>query len=83
MKVHPTNPFADGILFNDLWGMTLAQQNLLAVRGVVFATEFRHAGRTYGGNIVSTSMAGAEEIAFARGLGEEVVGVLQSVTPVR
>lgn len=75
-KIHPSRPFADGICFDDLHGMSDAQRNFLAARGVVFVTSFKAGGRTYGGTIVSTSWPGAEEIAFGRGLGETVDGVL-------
>lgn len=51
-------------------------RNFLASRGVVFCTSFKAGGRTYGGNIIAPSMAHAEEIAFGRGLNEEIVGVM-------
>ena len=76
MRIEPDRPVADGIPFDDLHGMTDAQKNLLASRGVVFVTRFRDGGREYGGLIVATCMAAAEEVAFGRALGEEVVGVL-------
>ena len=76
IHIHASKPIADGIPFDDLFGMDDEQRNFLASRGVVFCTEFKANGRRYGGNIIATSMAGAEEIAFGRGLGEEVVGVL-------
>lgn len=75
-KIHPSEPFADGICFDDLNGMTDRQRNLLAARGVVFVTSFKSGGRFYGGTIIATSWPGAEEIAFSRGLGELVEGVL-------
>lgn len=65
---------ADGIVFDDLHGLPKQAVNRLAARGVVFCTEFRTAGRLYGGNIITTSWPAAEQIAFGRGLGEQVVG---------
>jgi hypothetical protein len=76
MRMHPSRPIADGIPFDDLDGFDDAQRNFLASRGVVFCTEFKANGRRYAGNIVAVSMAGAEEIAFGRGLDEKVVGLL-------
>lgn len=76
IRMHPSRPIADGICFDDLDGFDDAQRNFLASRGVVFCTEFKANGRRYAGNIVAVSMAAAEEIAFGRGLGEEIVGVL-------
>lgn len=76
IRIHPSRPIADGIPFCDLQDFDDRQRNFLASRGVVFCTEFKAGGRRYGGTIVATCMAGAEEIAFGRGLDEEVVGVL-------
>lgn len=76
IRTHPSRPIADAICFDDLDGFDTAQRNFLASRGVVFCTEFKANGRRYAGNIVAVSMAAAEEVAFGRGLGEEVVGVL-------
>lgn len=72
-------PIADGIQFDDLIGLPIDACNLLAARGVVFCTEFEANGSRYGGRIVATSWKAAEDIAFGRGLGEEVVGVLCQV----
>lgn len=76
MHVHPTEPYADGILFDDLHGMSFEQQNLLAARGVVFCTTFRVGEKTYAGAIVAASLHHAKQIAFGRGLGEVVDGKL-------
>lgn len=76
VHVNPSRPIADGIPFDDLDGFSTDQPNFLASRGVVFRTEFGANGKRFAGTIVSISMTGAEEIAFGRGLGEEVVGVL-------
>lgn len=75
-RIHPSRPLADGICFNDLDGFDTKQCNMLASRGVVFCTQFKANGRLYGGCIIATSWPHAEEIAFGRGLGEEVIGVL-------
>ncbi|MCV0352801.1 MAG: hypothetical protein K5863_22220 [Nitratireductor sp.] len=74
--VDPSRPVADGIRFDDLDGLEGPERNLLAARGVVFCSEFQANDRTYGGCIIGTSWPHAEEIAFGRGLGEEVIGVL-------
>jgi hypothetical protein len=74
--VHRHKPLADGMVFDDLWGLDMETRNLLAARGVVFCSEFKVGGKTYAGNIIATSWAAAEEIAFARALGEEIIGVM-------
>jgi hypothetical protein len=76
MHIDPFRPFADAILFDDLFGIPLPARNRLAARGVVFGTAFRAAGSEYGGNIIAASWQEAERIAFGRGLGEEIIGVL-------
>lgn len=76
IRIHPTEPYADGILFDDLHGMSDEARNRLAGRGVVYCTEFKTGGKTYAGNIVAASLAQAQLIAFSRGLGEVVDGKL-------
>lgn len=74
--IHPSKPIADGILFDDLFGLTCSQKRIFAARGVVFVTSFRANDRPYTGCIVATSEAEAEKIAFGRGLGERIDGLL-------
>lgn len=76
MKLHASRPVADGICFDDIEAFDNEHANHLAAIGAVYLTEFKDGGRTYGGRIVARSYEGAEQIAFARGLGEEVVGRL-------
>lgn len=76
VRIHPSRPIADAIPFDDLERFDTDDRNFLASRGVVFCTSFKAGGRTYGGNIIAPSMAHAEEIAFGRGLNEEIVGVM-------
>lgn len=76
VHVHPSEPIADGILFDDLHGASITLINRLAARGLVFVTDLRLNRRLYGGTIIARSEAEAELIAFGRGLGEEVVGTL-------
>ncbi|WP_145925926.1 hypothetical protein [Shinella sp. HZN7] len=76
VRIHPTRPIADGILFDDLHGAPVEVINLLAARRLVFVTDLRLNRRLYGGLIVARSGAEAERVAFGRGLGEEVVGTL-------
>lgn len=76
VHIEADRPVADGIPFDDLHGLDIAYQNFLASRGVVFCTEFKANGKSYAGRIVAMSMAAAEEIAFGRGLDEQIVGVL-------
>lgn len=77
MRIHPSKPFAGNILFDDLWGLSDEERNRIAFRGVVFLTEFKAKGRTYGGTIVSPTEARAELVAFCRGLGEVIIGKLE------
>ena len=77
--IDPEIPMADGILFDDLHGVPLHIQNMLAARRVVFLTEFEANGKTYGGKIVARSWSAAKNIAFSRGLDEQVVGTLREI----
>jgi len=81
MIIDATRPIADGICFDDMSGMPLHVRNMLAARGVVFLTEFKANGRTYGGSVIATTWEKADEIAFGRGLGETVIGVLAKTVP--
>ena len=76
IRMHPSRPYADGICFDDLFGVSDEYSTFLATRGVVFLTEFKEKGRVYGGTVIAPSWPAAEEIAFSRGLDEQVVGVL-------
>lgn len=76
IRVHPTDPVADGILFDDTHGAPDAVVNRLAGRGLVYVTDLRLNRRLFGGRIIARSEAEAEQIAFGRGLGETVVGML-------
>jgi hypothetical protein len=76
MHIHPALPYADGIRFDDLEGFDLKHANHLAMSGKVYITEFKANGRKYGGRIIARTQEQAEEIAFCRGLGEEVLGRL-------
>lgn len=48
---------------------------------MVFCTEFRVGDRTYAGHIIATSWDCAGQIAFGRGLDEQVIGVLTESWP--
>ena len=76
VQIHPSRPFADGICYDDCDGMDDASRNHLASIAAIYLTEFKDSGRTYGGCIVARSIEQAEQIAFGRGLGEEVIGLL-------
>lgn len=76
IHVDADRPLADGICFDDMAGLPIETRNLLARRGVVFLTEFLAAGKSYGGSIIASSWEQAELIAFGRGLGERVIGIL-------
>lgn len=78
VRVHPSFPIADGILFDDTHGAPDAVVNQLSARRVVFVTDLRLNRRLYGGRIIARTQAEAELVAFGRGLGEEVVGMLVS-----
>lgn len=78
VHVHPTDPIADGILFDDTHGASDAMVNRLAARRLVFLTDLRLNRRLYGGRIIAGSEAEAEATAFGRGLGEEIIGMLAS-----
>lgn len=64
----------DGKNFDDTFGIPRETLDLLVERGLVFLTTFEHDGKSYGGEIIASSMNHAEMIAECRGLGEEVVG---------
>jgi hypothetical protein len=81
VHVHPTDPIADGILFDDTHGASDAIVNRLAARQLVYVTVLRLNRRLYGGRIVARSEAEAEWVAFGRGLGEEIVGTLARTGP--
>jgi hypothetical protein len=76
MHIHPSLPYADGICFDDIEGFDIEHTNHLAASGTIYITEFKANGRRYGGRIIARSQERAEEIAFGRGLGEEVLGRL-------
>jgi len=81
VHVHPTQPIADGILFDDTHGASDAMVNRLAARQLVYLTDLRLNRRLYGGRIIARSEAEAERVAFGRGLGEEIVGTLARTGP--
>lgn len=66
----------NGVVIDEIDGMTPEQVRLLAERGVVFGTTFKAGGKTLGGNIIAASLKDAEAIAAKRGLGEEIFGQL-------
>jgi hypothetical protein len=66
----------NGIVIDEIDGMTPVQVKLLAERGVVFGTKFKAGGKTLGGNIIAASLKDAEAVAVKRGLGEEIFGQL-------
>ncbi len=78
MIVHSELPIADGIIFDDTFGFSRSQVQLLKARHVLFLTRFRdEAGdRWFDGNIIATDIDAARAVAFGRGLGEEVLGEL-------
>ena len=76
MRVHSSLPYADGICFDDIEGFDIECTNHLAANGTVYITEFKANGRRYGGRIIARSQEQAQETAFVRGLGEEVLGRL-------
>lgn len=66
----------NGVVIDEIDGMTPEQVRLLAERGVVFGTTFNAGGKTVGGNIIAASLEEAEAVAAKRGLGEEIFGQL-------
>lgn len=76
MIIDEHRPIADGIPFDDLHGLSVRTRNVLASRGVVFLTEFEANGSRYGGSVIASTWEKADEVAFGRGLGERVIGVL-------
>lgn len=83
MIIDATRPIADGICFDDMAGMPLHVRNMLAARGVVFLTEFEANGSRYGGSVIAATWEKADEVAFGRGLGETVIGVLAKTVPAK
>lgn len=83
MIIDERRPIADGISFDDLHDLPFVLANMLSARGVVFATEFKANGRVYAGRIIAQSWEKADEIAFGRGLGETVIGVLAKSGPTK
>lgn len=83
MIIDAHRPIADGISFDDTAGMTMEARNMLAARGVVFLTEFPANGKVYGGTVVAPTWERAEEVAFGRGLGETIIGVLVKAAPAK
>lgn len=77
--VHLGRPEIAGRSFSDTAGMSGELCGALIERGMIFVTEFTRNGRDYGGDIVARNWSHAEEIAQARGLGEQVVGALCEV----
>lgn len=69
-------PIADGIIFDDTFGLSRRQIRLLRARHVLFVTRFRDedGDRWFDGMIIATDIDAARAIAFGRGLGEEVLG---------
>jgi hypothetical protein len=76
IQVDAVRPFADGICFDDMMGLSIETRNLLARSGVVYCTEFRTGGHVYCGSIIAPSWEQADLVAFGRGLGEKVIGKL-------
>ena len=75
-RLHPSAPIADGILFDDTHGLPEQHVAMLRGRGLLFATVFEDGDRQICGVIIAHSWPAAQDIAFGRGLGERVVGVL-------
>ena len=66
----------NGVVIDEIDGMTPEQVRLLAERGVVFGTTFKAGGKTIDGKVIAASWEDAEAIAAKRGLGEEIFGQL-------
>lgn len=66
----------NGVVIDEIDGMTPEQARLLAERGVVFGTTFKVKGKTIDGKVIAASWEDAEVIATKRGLGEEIFGQL-------
>ena len=64
----------NGVVIDEIDGMTPEQVRLLAERGVVFGTTFMAGGKTIDGKVIAASWDEAEAIAAMRGLGEEIFG---------
>lgn len=77
MKIDPDRPVANGVHFDDAQKLSADIREAATVSGMVFLTEFKAGGSTYGGSIVALSMSAAEDIAIRRGLGERVIGTLE------
>lgn len=79
--IHPTRPVVDGICADDLYAFPdPAARATLIGRGLVYKTSFFADGYILGGTIVAGSWEQAEEIAFGRGLGETIVGLMMRPT---
>ncbi len=76
-KIHPDTPHADGKLFDVTHALQAADTSELVYAGMIFTTEFKAAGKTYGGTVVARDQAQAETIAAARGLGERITGQME------
>lgn len=76
MTILIENSHADGVCFDDLQGLTKAQQKLFIERGMVFCTEFKANDRRYAGNVIADTLKDACRLAVARGLGEIVIGTM-------
>jgi hypothetical protein len=76
IRVNSSQGIADGIVFDDLSSLPEAYRNLLAAREVVYCTELRVDGHTYAGTIIAKDPQMAERVAFGRGLGEQIIGLL-------
>lgn len=77
----PNKPTADGICYADTNGIPIPVLTLLSQRGLVFMTEFKWGEWDFGGDIIAGSLQAAHDIAFARGLGEKVVGRYKNIQP--
>ena len=83
MIIDATRPIADGICFDDMAGMPTHVRNMLAARGLVFATQFEADDCIYSGSVIAATWERADEVAFGRGLGETVIGVLAKTVPAK
>lgn len=81
-SVEQGRPFIAGRCFDDTWGMTYAQINLLASRDLVYITDFSKDGRVYGGTVLARNWNEAERICRdERPWGEQVIGCLAEASP--
>lgn len=75
--IHPRQPMADGIFFDDTYFVEPGTRRELAARGLVWLTSFEANGKAYGGRVIAANEPAAAAIADARGLGEIVIGQLE------